>query len=140
MKAILNYWDEDKKGNVTVGKGDFVIAVNSEHNLTEGFEYRIEEVDSANEITVVNDLGEEDIYSVEYFKKSWKVKSKEGYIEVEAHIGVGDSIERKVLTLSEFKKIRDDKSVDIKMAHLFVKSNGVSMNMKLDLNNIEDYS
>jgi hypothetical protein len=72
MKAILNYFDDPKMSKmILVGEGDKVTAGpnNEEFNLTEDKEYEVLEVNSDNLITIVNDAGKTDIYTVECFKE-----------------------------------------------------------------------
>lgn len=67
--AILNYWHEDEYP-VYVTKGMKIIGHSSgeEFNLTEDKEYEILDVHSYSEVSVENDLGEIEIYSIENFK------------------------------------------------------------------------
>jgi len=69
MIAILNFYDNPRLNDVeSVQKGDKVKSVTNDFDLTEGKEYEIIEVNSPTMITVVNDIGEVDMYTVEYFK------------------------------------------------------------------------
>ena len=69
MIAILNYFDDPKLSEVEkVGKGDKVKSVTNDFDLTEGREYEVIEVNSPTMITIMNDMLEVDIYTVEYFK------------------------------------------------------------------------
>lgn len=141
MKAVLNYWDEYKTKNVFVGVGDFVVAKETDCNLTEGFEYEVEEVNTHHDISVRNDLGEIEVYTVEWFNKSSKGKSKNSYVEIEAFIDREGSIEVKSgISLKEFMELRKDEGIEIKMANMFVDSNGTKINFKMDLNSLENYT
>lgn len=66
MKALINYYD-DLEANVEVGVGDVVVASFSDYNLTRRKLYKIVDVVSYDEIVIINDLGEEDTYTVEWF-------------------------------------------------------------------------
>ena len=66
--AVLNYYDNPQIQDMEVAYvGDVVISNESEFDLTKGREYKIIAVNSTTDITVENDKGVEDIYTVEYF-------------------------------------------------------------------------
>ncbi|HCL4455058.1 hypothetical protein EJM73_08340 [Clostridium botulinum] len=70
MKAILNFYNDPRLSEMQeVVKGDLVKANRpaTEFNLTEDKEYEVLDVNSVDLITIKNDKGEIDIYSVEYF-------------------------------------------------------------------------
>ena len=67
MKAMINYWDDLQEENIFVGKGDYVVANETDYNITKGRKYRVEEVNRIDMITIRNDLGELDMFSVEWF-------------------------------------------------------------------------
>lgn len=67
MKAVLNYCDSCKSKNVFVGEGDTVMSHVSDFGLTRGMRYKIEEVMSSSEISIRNDLGVIEEYTVEHF-------------------------------------------------------------------------
>jgi len=67
--AILNYYDNPRLSDVeSVRKGDKVKSITNDFDLTEGKEYEIIEVNNPTMITIMNDVGEIDMYTVEYFK------------------------------------------------------------------------
>ena len=67
--AILNYYDNPRLNDVeSVKKGDTVKSITNDFDLSEGKEYKIIEVNSPTMITIMNDVGEIDMYTVEYFK------------------------------------------------------------------------
>ena len=69
MIAVLNFYDNPRLNDVeSVQKGDKVKSITYDFDLTEGKEYEVVEVNSQTMITVMNDLGKIDMYSVEYFK------------------------------------------------------------------------
>lgn len=72
MKAILNFWDpreEDTIDNpIYVEKGTRLISTVTDFNITNHREYIITKVNSINEITITNDKGNSETYTVEYFK------------------------------------------------------------------------
>ena len=69
MIAILNYYDNPRLSDVeSVRKGDKVKSITNDFDLTEGKEYEIIEVNNPTMITIMNDVGEIDMYTVEYFK------------------------------------------------------------------------
>ena len=69
MIAILNYYDNPRLNDVeSVQKGDKVKSITYDFDLTEDKEYKIIEVNSPTMITIMNDVGEIDMYTVEYFK------------------------------------------------------------------------
>jgi len=66
--AVLNYYDNPQIQDMEVAYvGDVVISNESEFDLTKGREYKIIAVNSTTDITVENDKGVEDMYTVEYF-------------------------------------------------------------------------
>jgi len=68
--AILNYYDDPRFSQLqSVQKGDKVKSITNDFDLTQGKEYQIIEVNSVSLITIMNDLGEVDMYTVEYFNK-----------------------------------------------------------------------
>ena len=70
MIAILNYYDDPRFSQLqSVQKGDKVKSITNDFDLTQGKEYQIIEVNSVSLITIMNDLGEVDMYTVEYFNK-----------------------------------------------------------------------
>lgn len=141
MKAVLNYWDEHRTKNIFVGNGDFVVAKETDCNLTEGFEYEVIDVNGHDTISVRNDLGEIGMYTVEWFDKSSKGKNRNSYVEIEAFVDRGGTIEVKSgITIKDFMELRKDESIEIKMANMFVDSNGAKINFKMDLNSLEDYT
>ena len=69
MIAILNWFDNPRMDEMEkVIKGDAVKSTINDFDLTEGKEYEVIEVNNPTMITVMNDLGKIDMYSVEYFK------------------------------------------------------------------------
>ena len=69
MVAILNYYDNPRfKELESVKKGDKIKSITNDFDLTEGKEYEIIEVNSISLITIMNDIKEVDMYTVEYFK------------------------------------------------------------------------
>ena len=69
MNAILNYYDNPRLNDVeSVRKGDRVKSTTKDFDLTEDKEYEIIEVNNTTMITIMNDIGEIDMYTVEYFK------------------------------------------------------------------------
>ena len=67
-EAILNYWSKSKSEDIVVKKGDVVISRTSEFDLTEGREYEVVKINWINEIAVINNIGDESIYTVEHFR------------------------------------------------------------------------
>ena len=68
MYAALNYWENPHLKEVEkVFVGDEVIANISEFNITKGKAYKIVGIDDDAEITIENDKGIQDVYTVEYF-------------------------------------------------------------------------
>lgn len=67
-EAILNYWSKSKSEDIVVKKGDVVISKTSEFDLTEGREYEVVKINWINEIAVINNIGDESIYTVEHFR------------------------------------------------------------------------
>lgn len=65
-KANLSYWN-NKTGRL-VGVGDTVTATTSKFNLTDGKKYKVKEVYGESEVSVFNDVGVQEIYTVEWFK------------------------------------------------------------------------
>jgi len=69
MIAVLNFYDNPRLNDVeSVQKGDRVKSITNDFDLNEGKEYKIIEVNSTTMITIMNDVGEIDMYTVEYFK------------------------------------------------------------------------
>jgi len=69
LNAILNYYDNPRLNDVeSVRKGDRVKSTTKDFDLTEDKEYEIIEVNNTTMITIMNDIGEIDMYTVEYFK------------------------------------------------------------------------
>jgi len=69
MIAVLNFYDNPRLNDVeSVQKGDKVKSITNDFDLTEGKKYKIIEVNSPTMITIMNDIGEIDMYTVEYFK------------------------------------------------------------------------
>jgi len=69
MIAVLNFYDNPRLNDVeSVQKGDKVKSITNDFDLTKGKEYKIIEVNSPTMITIMNDIGEIDMYTVEYFK------------------------------------------------------------------------
>ena len=67
--AILNYYDNPRLNDVqSVKKEDKVKSITNDFDLSEGKEYKIIEVNSISMITIMNDIGEIDMYTIEYFK------------------------------------------------------------------------
>ena len=70
MKAILNYFRDPRLSEQeTVSAGDMIAAIVSDHDLTEGKQYKILEVLSQTTIKIKNDTGHIDEYTVEWFRK-----------------------------------------------------------------------
>ena len=67
-EAILQYWSKSKSEDIVVKKGDVVISRTSEFDLTEGREYEVVKINWINEIAVINNIGDESIYTVEHFR------------------------------------------------------------------------
>lgn len=70
MKAILNYHNNPKLSDVIqVKEGDVVFGRSHEEecHITKGRAYEVLQVNAQDMITVKNDIGVTDIYSVEYF-------------------------------------------------------------------------
>lgn len=72
MVAILNYWDDPRLSEqILVQRGDMIKAreYGEEFDLTVNKEYEVLDVNSIDLITIKNDKGVVDIYTVEYFYK-----------------------------------------------------------------------
>lgn len=68
--ADLNYWSLKKgESNSLVYVGDTVFATISDHDLTRNKSYKITNIVSLSEIMIVNDRGNNEIYTGEYFRK-----------------------------------------------------------------------
>ena len=67
-KAMLNYWSRFKSKDELVGVGDEVVAIIDEFDLTKDKKYKISRVHFIDEICVVNDVGIEEVYTVEHFR------------------------------------------------------------------------
>jgi hypothetical protein len=70
MVAILNYFDNPKiYDQIYVKKGDVIYGNKNglEFHITESKPYMILDVNDVTLLTVQNDIGQEYIYSVEYF-------------------------------------------------------------------------
>lgn len=73
MIAILNYYDDPRiSEQELVTQGSLVVSVTNDFDLTEGKEYEVVEVNNPTMITIINDIGEIDMYTVEYFKLTSK--------------------------------------------------------------------
>lgn len=69
MIAILNYYDNPRiSEQEIITKGSLVVSTTNDFDLTEGKEYKVVEVNNPTMITIKNDIGEIDMYTVEYFK------------------------------------------------------------------------
>lgn len=72
MRVLLNRYDNPRLSDqIFVGKGDTVFAGHAakEYGFTVGSEYKIKSVDAFGYLTMENDKGEVDEYTVEYFQK-----------------------------------------------------------------------
>ena len=70
MIAVLNYYDDPRFSKLeSVKKGDMIKSITNDFDLTEGKEYEIIEVNSISMVTIMNDIKEVDMYTVEYFKR-----------------------------------------------------------------------
>lgn len=75
MKVLLNKFDNPRISEcIWVGDGDVVKGrCNAEEfNITEGKEYVVIGINDIDCIYIMNDVGEIDLYSVEYFYKTFK--------------------------------------------------------------------
>lgn len=76
MYAIMNYFNDPKlSGIVAAYKYDKVISNTDEFYLTKDKEYEIIEVNNPTMISIVNDIGEKEIYSVENFVSCKVIKN-----------------------------------------------------------------
>lgn len=55
--------------NIEIDKFDIVLGSETDLNITENKPYVVREINGLDLITVMNDVGEIDIYSTEWFKK-----------------------------------------------------------------------
>ena len=73
MIAILNYYDDPRISEQEIAtQGSLVVSTTNDFDLTEGKEYKIVEINNPTMITIINDIGEIDMYTVEYFKLAQK--------------------------------------------------------------------
>lgn len=138
MKALLKYKGSDEFAYI--GEGDVLVSTVTDLGLTKENEYKVEEVKDEKSIVVVNDDGYRVVYDIDMFYRSWKTKEKESYVEVDVFVAEGDSVKHKVVSISEFEKMKKDKSLDIKLANVFIKNGDTAIGFKIDLNNIEFYN
>jgi hypothetical protein len=69
MYAIINYYDDPRLSEIQkVKEEDKVRSITNDFDLTIGKEYEVLEVNSQSLITIKNDIGEIDMYTIEYFK------------------------------------------------------------------------
>ena len=138
MKALLKY--DVSEEYVEVEEGDVLVSNITGSGLVKDKEYKVEDIKDVNSIVVVNDDGYRGVYNVSLFYKSWKTKEKECYVEVDVFIAEGDSVKHKVVSVAEFKKLKEDSSVEIKLANLFIKNGDVAIGVKVDLDKIEYFN